>query len=48
MKICFFNLTETTDEKVANGVVRVAMVLASALRSRGNSVDFYAPPRIAS
>lgn len=44
MKICFFNLTETSDEKVANGVVRVAMVLASALRSRGNSVDFYAPP----
>lgn len=45
MKICFFNLTETSDEKVANGVVRVAMILACALRSRGNEVVFYTPPR---
>ncbi len=44
MKICFFNLTETSDEKVANGVVRVAMILAHALRSRGNEVVFYTPP----
>ena len=44
MKICFFNLTETSDAKVANGVVRVAMILACALRSRGNEVVFYTPP----
>lgn len=48
MKICFFNLTEPQGAEAANGVVRVASVLSAALRSRGNSVDFYTPPRIVS
>lgn len=44
MNICFFNLAEAESENVANGVVRVATVLAGALRKRGHSVVFYPPP----
>lgn len=44
MKICFFNLTEAADGKTANGVVRVASVLAAALRERDHAVEFYTPP----
>lgn len=44
MNLCFFNLEEARDGKPGNGVVRVATVLASALRGRGHRVDFYTPP----
>ncbi len=44
MNICFFNLAEAEGANVANGVVRVASVLAGALRKRGHSVVFYPPP----
>lgn len=44
MNICFFNLSEDTGGNVANGVVRVASILAGALRKKGHSVLFY-PPR---
>ena len=44
MNICFFNLAEAESENVANGVVRVASVLAGVLRKRGHSVVFYPPP----
>lgn len=45
MRICFFNLKECQRGRAANGVVRVASVIAAALRARGISVDFYPPPR---
>lgn len=44
MNICFFNISESEIENVANGVVRVATVLAGALRKRRHFVVFYPPP----